>query len=51
MQSLHNSFLSSYEGKSVEALWTEFKEALNSGVENFIPSKFTGNKKRLPCIT
>ena len=45
MQSFCSSFLSSYEGKSVEALWTEFKEALNSGIEKFIPSKFTGNKK------
>ena len=38
MQSFCSSFLSSYEGKSVEALWTEFKEALNSGIEKFIPS-------------
>ena len=51
MQSFCSSFLSSYEGKSVEALWTEFKEALNSGIEKFIPSKFTGNKKHLPWIT
>ena len=51
MQSFRSSFLSSYEGKSVEALWTEFKEALNSGIEKFIPSKFTGNKKHLPWIT
>ena len=46
-----SSFLSSYEGKSVEALWTEFKEVLNSGIEIFIPSKFTGNKKHLLWIT
>ena len=43
--------LSSYEGKSVEVLWTEFKEALNSGIQKFIPSKFSGNEKHLPWIT
>ena len=51
MQPFCSSFLSSYEGKSVEALWTEFKEALNSGIEKFIPPKFTGNIKHLPWIT
>ena len=51
MQSFCSSFLLSYEGKSVEAMWTEFKEALNSGIEKFIPSKFTGKKKHLPWIT
>ena len=51
MQSFCHSFLSSYVGKSVEVLWTEFKEALNSGIQKFIPSKFSGNKKHLPCIT
>ena len=52
MQSFCHSFLSSYEGKSVEVLWTEFnKEALNSGIQKFIPSKFSGNKKHLPWIT
>ena len=32
------------QGKSVEVLWTEFKEALNSGIQKFIPTKFIGNK-------
>ena len=40
-----------YRGKSVEVLWTEFKEALNTSIEKFIPSKLSGNKKHLPWIT
>ena len=32
-----NSFVLSYTGKSVEALWLEFKEALNTGIQKFIP--------------
>ena len=44
MQSFCRSFLSSCEGKSVEVMWTEFKEALNSGIQKFVPSKFAGNK-------
>ena len=51
MQSYCDSFLSSYCGKSVETMWFEFKEALNSGIEKFIPSKFIENKKHLPWIT
>ena len=44
MRSFCDSFLSSYEGKSVEVMWTEFKEALDSGIKKFIPSKLIGNK-------
>ena len=51
MQSGCHSFVSSYEGKSAEVLWTEFKEALNSGILKFISSKFSGYKKNLPWIT
>ena len=36
--------MSSYEGKSVEVMWTEFKEALDSDIKKFIPSKLIGNK-------
>ena len=46
-----NSFVLSYEGKSVETLWLEFKEALNTGIQKFIPSKYAGQKKHLPWIT
>ena len=45
-----NSFVLSYEGKSVESLWLEFKEALNCGIQKFIPSKFVG-KIHLPWTT
>ena len=46
-----NSFVLSYQGKSVETLWLEFKEALNTGIQKFIPSKYAGQKKHLPWIT
>ena len=45
-----NSFVLSYEGKSVETLWLELKETLNAGIGKFIPSKFVG-QKHLPWIT
>ena len=48
---LDNSFVLSYEGKSVETLWLEFKEALSAGIGKFIPTKFVGQKKHLPWIT
>ena len=48
MKDFCNSCVLSYEGKSVETLWLEFKEALNYGIQKFIPSKFVGKKKRLP---
>ena len=46
-----NSFVLRYEGKSVEALWLEFKKALNIGIQKFIPSKHAGQKKHLSWIT
>ena len=45
MKDFCNSFVLSYEGKSVETLWLEFKEALNAGIGKFIPTKFVGQKK------
>ena len=51
MTGLCNSVVLSYEGKSVETLWLEFKEALNTGIQKFIPSKYAGQKKHLPWIT
>ena len=51
MKDFCNSFILSYEGKSVETLWLEFKEALNYGIQKFIPSKFVGKKRHLPWIT
>ena len=51
MIELCNSCVLSYEGKSVEYLWFEFNEALNTGIQKFIPSKYAGQKKHLPWIT
>ena len=39
-----NAFVLSYEGKKVQTLWLEFKEALYAGMGKFIPSKFVGQK-------
>ena len=39
MQSFCHLFLSSCEGKSVEVMWTEFKEALNSSIQKLVLSK------------
>ena len=46
MKDFCNSFVLSYEGKSVESLWLKFKGALNAGIGKFIPSKFVGRKKK-----
>ena len=43
--------MSQLEGKSVEQLWCELKEALDGGINKFIPSRFVGSKKHLPWIT
>ena len=51
MKHFCDSFILSYDSKSVESLWLEFKEALNYGIQKFIPSKFVGKKKHLPWIT
>ena len=47
MKDFCNFFVLSYEGKYLENLWLEFKEALNKGIRKFIPSKFV-EQKRLP---
>ena len=43
-----NSFVLSYVGKSVETLWLQFKEALNTGIQKFIPSKYAGQWSTYP---
>ena len=35
MKDFCNSFVLSYEGKSVETLWLEFKGTLNAGIGKF----------------
>ena len=34
-----------------EQLWCDFKEALNGGINKFIPSRLVGRKRHLPWIT
>ena len=48
MRSFCDSFLSSYEGKSVEVMWTEFKEALDSGIKKNHPLKTYREQKTSP---
>ena len=48
MKDFCNSFVRCYEGKKVETLWLEFKEALNAGIGKFIPAKFVGQKSICP---
>ena len=51
MKSFCDSFMFPLEGKTVEVLWCNFKEALNLGINKFIPSRFVGSKRHLPWIT
>ena len=51
MQFFCDDFMSQLEGKSVEQLWCDFKEALNGGINKFIPSRLVGRKRHLPWIT
>ena len=44
MQSFCHSYLSSCGCKSVEVMWTEFKEALDSGIQNSFPQNLWGTK-------
>ena len=47
MKDFCNFFVLSYEGKYVETLCLEFKEAFNTDISKLTPSKFVG-QKRLP---
>ena len=51
MQFFCDDFMSQLEGKSVEEqLWCDFREALNGGINKFVPSRFVGRKRHLPWI-
>ena len=43
--------LVSHEGKSINLLWDEFKGALQSGIEQFVPQRTVSTKPSLPGIT
>ena len=51
MISFCDTFKSLLEGTTVEQLWCDFKEALNEGINKFIPNRFVGSKRHLPWIT
>ena len=51
MKSFCDTFMFHLEGKTVELLWCDFKEALNEGINKFIPNRFVGSKRHLPWIT
>ena len=51
MLSFQESFLVSHEGKSNNLLWDEFKGALQSGIEQFVPQRTVSTKPSLPWIT
>ena len=39
------------EGKSIDVLWNQFKGALQSGIELFVPQRTESTKSSLPWIT
>lgn len=45
------SMFNDYHSKSIEELWTEFKNLIHEGINLFIPSKRLGSKPSLPWIT
>ena len=51
MLSFQESFLVSHEGKSNNLHWDEFKGALQSGIELFVPQRTVSTKPSLPWIT
>ena len=42
------SFSASHEGKSINLLWEEFKGALQSGIEQYVPQHTISTKPPLP---
>ena len=51
MLCFQESFLVSHEGKSINLLWDEFKGALQSVIEKFVPQRTVSTKPSLPWIT
>ena len=45
------SFLSTCEGRSVNSLWEDFKTALQSGIQQYVPQRSISTKSSLPWIT
>ena len=44
-------FMEDHESKSVNKLWLDFKNALQDGIDKFVPKKIISSKSSLPWIT
>ena len=51
MKSFCDTFMYQLEGNTVEQLWCDFKEALNEGINKFIPNKFVGIRGIYPRLS
>ena len=51
MKDFRTNFTSNFEGKSVNQLWTELKDAIHTGLSLYISCKIVSGKKSLPWIT
>ena len=51
MLAFQMSFLSTCEGRSVNSLWEDFKTALQSGIQQYVPQRSVSSKSLLPWIT
>ncbi|MCG8048091.1 MAG: hypothetical protein JAY66_20795 [Candidatus Thiodiazotropha taylori] len=49
--SFQESFLASCEGKSVNLLWEQFRDALQVGIEKYVPQRTVSTKPSLPWVT
>ena len=50
MLAFQQSFLSTCEGRSVNSLWEDFKTALQSGIQQYVPQRSISSKSTLPWI-
>ena len=51
MLTFQSTFLSTYEGKSTEQLWQEFKDEVDMLINRYVPTKTTRGRKNLPWVT
>ena len=51
MLAFQQSFFANFEDKTVNSLWEDFKRALQSGIEQYVPQRSISTKTSLPWIT
>ena len=51
MLAFQKSFLSTCEGRLVNSLWEDFKTALQSDIQQYVPQRSISSKSSLPWIT